>query len=151
PHDWPETATQAERLQEDLRPLVSTVAPPDLVVRTAAGLDVAYAADGDRLAAAVVVLDVADLRVVESVVVRGGARFPYVAGLFAFRELPALVEALRGLTVVPDLLVCDGQGIAHPRRFGLASHVGVVTGLPSIGVAKTPMGRYDPPGDARGD
>jgi deoxyribonuclease V len=101
--------------------------------------------------AAVVVLDVSDFRIVDSVVVHGEARFPYVPGLFAFRELPALVEALRRLTVVPDMLVCDGQGIAHPRRFGLACHVGVLTGLPTVGVAKTPLGHYELPGGRRGD
>ncbi|HEY3747567.1 MAG TPA: endonuclease V [Pseudonocardiaceae bacterium] len=138
-------------MQRELRPLVSTTTPDGLVVRTAAGLDVSYAEGSDRLVAAVVVLDVADLRVVDSAVVAGEARFPYVPGLFAFRELPALVDALDRLTVTPDLLVCDGQGIAHPRRFGLACHVGVLTGLPTVGVAKTPLGRYDPPGDHRGD
>lgn len=151
PHEWPDSVERAVAIQYELRPLVSTTTPADLVVRTAAGLDVSYEKDSDRLAAAIVVLDVADARVVESVVVRGEARFPYVPGLFAFRELPALVSALERLTVTPDLLVCDGQGIAHPRRFGLACHVGVLTGLPCIGVAKTPMGRFDPPGDERGD
>lgn len=148
PHEWPDTVEHAERIQCALATSVVTTTPPDLVVRTAAGLDVAY--DGDRLAAAVVVLDVASLRVVESVVVPGETRFPYVSGLFAFRELPALMVALERLSVTPDLLVCDGQGIAHPRRFGLACHVGVLTGVPTVGVAKTPLGHYDPPADERG-
>jgi deoxyribonuclease V len=151
PHKWPDTAERAAAIQRELRPLVSTTTPDGLVVHTAAGLDVSYETGSDRLVAAVVVLAVADLRVVDSAVVGGEATFPYVPGLFAFRELPALVEALERLTVTPDLLVCDGQGIAHPRRFGLACHVGVLTGLPTIGVAKTPLGRYDPPGDRRGD
>jgi deoxyribonuclease V len=151
PHDWPDSVDEAVAVQNELRPLVSTTTPDGLVVRTAAGLDVAYAEGTDALAAAVVVLDVTDLRVVDSAVVFGEARFPYVPGLFAFRELPALVAAMRRLTVTPDLLVCDGQGIAHPRRFGLACHVGVLTGLPTVGVAKTPLGHYDPPGDLRGD
>lgn len=149
PHTWPSTADEAVAIQNELRPLVSTTAPDGFEVRTAAGLDVAYA--DDRLVAAVVVLDVDGFGVVDSAVVHGVTTFPYVSGLFAFRELPALVEALERLTVVPDLLVCDGQGIAHPRRFGLACHVGVLTGLPTIGVAKTPLGRYTPPGDRRGD
>jgi len=73
----------------------------------------------------------------------GRATFPYVPGLLAYRELPILVEALRKLEADPDVLVCDGYGIAHPRRFGLACHVGVLTGLPSIGVAKSPyIGKY---------
>ncbi|MFG1684557.1 endonuclease V [Nonomuraea sp. NPDC049269] len=91
------------------------------------------------------------LVVVEQVVVRGKARFPYVPGLFAFRELPALVEALERLTVTPDLLVCDGYGLAHPRGFGLACHLGVLTGLPAIGVGKTHfVGTHDAPAPARG-
>jgi deoxyribonuclease V len=143
------TPEEAIAEQERLRPLVSAVTDPGLVVRHVAGLDVSYA-DDDRLAAAVVVLDAESLETVDSVVVTGRADFPYVPGLFAFRELPSLLEALEKVTVPPDLLVCDGQGLAHPRRFGLACHLGVVTGLPSVGVAKTPMGRFDMPDDVRG-
>ncbi|KOX22448.1 endonuclease V [Saccharothrix sp. NRRL B-16348] len=132
-----------------MRPSVSAVTDPGLVVRHVAGLDVSYA-DDDRLAAAIVVLEAGSLRTVDSAVVTGKADFPYVPGLFAFRELPSLLEAMERLTVTPDLLVCDGQGLAHPRRFGLACHLGVVTGLPSVGVAKTPMGRFDMPDDVRG-
>lgn len=121
------------------------------VIGTAAGLDVAYGPD-DRLAAAVVVLDAGTLAEVDRVVVTGRAEFPYVPGLFAFRELPALAEALTALRTAPDLLVCDGHGIAHPRRFGLACHLGVLTGRPTIGVGKTPLvGAWEPPGPARGD
>jgi deoxyribonuclease V len=151
PHEWPDFVERAVAIQQELRPLVSTVAPETLDVRTVAGLDVAYAEGSSELVAAVVVLDVTELRTVDSAVVAGEARFPYVPGLFAFRELPALVDALERLTVTPDLLVCDGQGLAHPRGFGLACHVGVLTGLPTVGVAKTPLGRYQPPGDQRGD
>lgn len=151
PDTWPATADDAIAVQNELRPLVSTTTPDGLTVRTAAGLDVAYASGSDRLVAAVVVLDVSDFHVVDSAVVHGETRFPYVSGLFAFRELPSLLAALERLTVVPDLLVCDGQGLAHPRRFGLACHVGVLTGLPTIGVAKTPLGRYTQPGEHRGD
>ncbi|MER6990823.1 endonuclease V [Saccharopolyspora hirsuta] len=122
--------------------------PPQ--VRTAAGLDVAYR-DEDEIVAVVTVLDVASLSVVDSSVVRGKAEFPYVPGLFAFREAPPLLAALDELSVRPDVLVCDGQGLAHPRRFGLACHLGVLTDLPSIGVGKTAMGRYEPPGEERGD
>jgi deoxyribonuclease V len=143
------TPEEAIAEQERLRPFVSTEADPGLVVRHVAGLDVSYA-DDDRLAAAVVVLDAESLETVDSAVVTGKADFPYVPGLFAFRELPSLLEAMEELTVTPDLLVCDGQGLAHPRRFGLACHLGVVTGLPSVGVAKTPMGRFEMPADARG-
>ncbi|MGM1062117.1 endonuclease V [Saccharothrix sp. Mg75] len=143
------TPEEAVAEQERLRPLVVTRTDPDLVVRHVAGLDVSYA-DDDRLAAAVVVLDADSLATVDTAVVRGKADFPYVPGLFAFRELPSLLGALEKLSVRPDLLVCDGQGLAHPRRFGLACHLGVLTDLPSVGVAKTPMGPFDPPGEERG-
>ncbi|MDX6279506.1 MAG: deoxyribonuclease, partial [Kribbellaceae bacterium] len=99
-----------------------------------AGLDVAY--DGDELAAAIVVLDGQSLVEVDRSIVVGHTTFPYIPGLFAFREVPTLLDALAKLSVTPDLLVCDGQGLAHPRRFGLACHLGVLTGLPTIGVAK---------------
>ncbi|MFD0597909.1 endonuclease V [Catellatospora coxensis] len=108
-------------------------------MRTAAGLDVSYDGETGRAVAAVVVLDVATLAVVEAVTAAGAVSFPYVPGLLAFRELPTLVDALERLTVTPDVLVCDGYGVAHPRRFGLACHVGVLTGLPAFGVAKTPF------------
>lgn len=148
PHEWPSTVDEAQAVQERLRPSVRFAEPPE--VRSAAGLDVAYRGS-DELVAAVAVLDVASLSVVDSVVVRGVAEFPYVPGLFAFREAPPLLTALERLSVEPDVLVCDGQGLAHPRRFGLACHLGVLTDLPSIGVGKTALGGYDPPGELRGD
>lgn len=115
-----------------------------------AGLDVAY--QGDRLAAAVVVLDPADGAVLDTAVVRGTPAFPYVPGLFAFREIPTLLDALDRLRVRPDVLICDGHGRAHPRRFGLASHLGVLTDLPSFGVGKTRLlGQWEPVGERRGD
>ncbi|WP_433326504.1 deoxyribonuclease V [Spirillospora sp. CA-294931] len=150
-HPWPATPEEAEAVQDRLRPLLDLTGPGPSDPGTVAGLDVSYAEGSDRLAAAVVVLDAATLDVVEESVVLGTAAFPYVPGLFAFRELPALVEALRALTTTPDLLVCDGYGLAHPRRFGLACHLGVLTGLPTLGVAKTGfVGTYDPPGHERG-
>ncbi|SCL19266.1 deoxyribonuclease V [Micromonospora inyonensis] len=142
---------EALRVQDRLRPLVDLVGPGPTAPTTVAGLDVAYAEDGDRLSAAVTVLDSRTLRVVDSAVVTGRPAFDYVPGLFAFRELPALLDALDRLASPPDLLVCDGHGLAHPRRFGLACHLGVLTGLPAIGVGKTPLvGTWDPPGERRG-
>lgn len=148
PHDWPGTPDEAIRIQDRLRPLADRVGPAPSAPRTVAGVDVAYAgshgAVDDVLAAAVVVLDAATLEPVDEATAVGRAAFPYVPGLFAFRELPTLVEALRQLTVVPDVLLCDGQGYAHPRRFGLACHLGVITNLPTAGVAKTPLvGSFD--------
>ncbi|RFU42247.1 endonuclease V [Actinomadura logoneensis] len=154
PHPWPSTPPEAEAIQNELRGRVEPAG--SVTPRTVAGLDVSYAGDGGgdraRVAAAAVVLDAETLEVVAESVAVGTSDFPYVPGLFAFRELPTLVEALRGLDATPDLLVCDGYGLAHPRRFGLACHVGVITGLPTIGVAKTAfVGTYEQPGPKRGD
>jgi deoxyribonuclease V len=147
--DWASTVAEAVAVQEALRWIVD-----DRDVgsrpRFVAGLDVAY--DGDRLAAAVVVLDWETLTEVDRAVALGKTKFPYVPGLFAFREVPALLEALERLNTTPDLLVCDGQGLAHPRRFGLACHLGVLTGVPAIGAAKTAfVGTHAEPGVARGE
>lgn len=158
-HDpWPRDAERAEQIQLTLRELI---VPDGEVtgVRTVAGLDVSYDPDSARVVAAAVVLALPELTVLEAVTVPGEVTFPYVTGLLAFRELPTLVEALRRLTITPDVLVCDGYGIAHPRRFGLACHVGVLTGLPTFGVAKTPpplarpdesASNFAAPGPARG-
>ena len=148
-HPWPATVGEAEAVQARLRPLLDLTSPGPQTVRTVAGLDVAYTEE--RLAAAAVILDAETLEVIEEATVVDRPGFPYVPGLFAFRELPALVDALRKLRITPDLLVCDGHGLAHPKRFGLACHLGVLTGLPSIGVGKTRLvGTYDEPDGARG-
>jgi deoxyribonuclease V len=141
---------EAVALQERLAPLVERVPPPGFAPATATGLDVAYADGSTVVAAAVVTVDLATGAKVDSATAVGESDFPYIPGLFAFRELPTLLIALDRLAVPPELLVADGHGIAHPRRCGLASHLGVVAGLPSIGVAKTPLGHYTPPADERG-
>ncbi|HEX6358925.1 endonuclease V [Actinophytocola sp.] len=146
----PGSVEEAVRLQTALAPSVVREPPPDFAPATAAGLDVAYAKDSPVVAAAVVTVSVATGEVLESATAVGRAEFPYVPGLFAFRELPTLLEAFARLTVTPDLLLADGHGLAHPRRFGLACHLGLETGLPTIGVAKTPMASYDQPGQERG-
>lgn len=153
-HDWPSTEAEALRIQRELRPQVLGTGLPGRP-RTIAGLDVAYGGShgsaADRVAAAVVVLDADTLEVLDSATAVGTAGFPYIPGLFAFRELPVLVTALEALGSTPDVLLCDGQGLAHPRRFGLACYLGVLAGIPTLGVAKTPLlGRWDEPGAARG-
>jgi deoxyribonuclease V len=106
-------------------------------IRHVAGVDVGFE-DGGRLTrAAVVVLDYPDLQPVDRSLARLPTRFPYVPGLLSFRELPAVLAAIEGLAVRPDVYLCDGQGLAHPRRFGIACHLGVLLDAPSIGVAKT--------------
>ncbi|SDW22922.1 deoxyribonuclease V [Amycolatopsis xylanica] len=145
---WPETEAEAIALQLELAPRVDCHEPEGFSPRAVAGLDVDYR--DDHVAAAVVVLDADSLIEIESATAITPVRFPYIPGLFSFRELPPLLAAIAKLTVTPDLLIADGHGLAHPRRFGLACHLGVVTGIPTIGVAKTPMGGYDAPADTRG-
>ncbi|TDQ05300.1 endonuclease V [Labedaea rhizosphaerae] len=145
----PSRVDEAIAEQFALRSLVIEHAPDGFAPRTAAGLDVAY--DGDRLVAAACVVDVETLSTVESKVVAGSTDFPYVPGLFAYRELPSVRAVLDELETKPDVLVCDGHGRAHPRRFGLACHLGVLTGAVTVGVAKSAFGSYEEPGPRRGD
>ena len=147
--EWPRTVDDAVALQERLRTQVITTSAPDLHIETVAGLDVGYRSN-DTVAGVCVVFDAKSLVVLDEVVVEDTTDFPYIPGLFAFREMPVLLRALERVTVKPGLLVADGQGLAHPRRFGLACHLGVHTGIPSIGVAKNAMGRFEQPGRARG-
>lgn len=120
-------------------------------VRRIAGVDVGFEDGGRVTRAAVVVLDAAELHPLDSSLARRDTTFPYVPGLLSFREIPAVLDALDGLTIRPDLLLCDGQGSAHPRRMGIACHLGLVTGLPSIGVGKSRLtGRHGPVPEARG-
>ncbi|MEU9042718.1 MULTISPECIES: endonuclease V [unclassified Kitasatospora] len=139
PADWPTTEAEALAEQQRLRPLVQAHddrEPPGGLI---AGVDVAYDDDRDLVVAAAVLLDQDTLDVVEQATAVGRIAFPYVPGLLAFRELPAVLDALAALTHTPDTVVCDGYGLAHPRRLGLASHLGVLTGLRTLGVAKTPF------------
>ena len=139
----------AEQLR--LRPLVVTTGPAPAAGALVAGVDVAYDDERDVVAAAAVLLDHTTLEVVHEATAVGPVAFPYLPGLLAFRELPAVLDALAALPAVPDLVVCDGYGLAHPRRLGLASHLGVLTGLRTVGVAKNPFTfTYDPPAPERG-
>ncbi|MFB7174179.1 endonuclease V [Streptomyces sp. NPDC056254] len=149
----PADEAEARAIQDELRHrVVLTEHGPPPGQGFVTGVDVAYDDTRDLVAAAAVVLDAATLAVVEEATAVGRVSFPYVPGLLAFRELPTVLAALDALTVPPGLVVCDGYGLAHPRGFGLACHLGVVTGLPSIGVAKNPFTfSYEEPGTRRGD
>jgi deoxyribonuclease V len=146
----PTTLAEAAAQQEKLRPLVDATGPGPEHLHTVAGIDVAHRDGTDDVVAAVVVLDAATLRPVETATVRGRAGHPYAPGFLALRELPAIMSALEALAYTPDLIVCDGAGLAHPRRFGLACHVGLLTDVPTIGVAKTPPVPFTMPAQARG-
>lgn len=135
-HTWNLTPSAAIALQHRLRTKVLRMGRPR-EVRHVAGTDVGFERGGGITRAAVAVLSFPGLELVDYAVSRQPTRFPYVPGLLSFREMPALLVALEQLHVLPDLILCDGQGYAHPRRFGIACHMGVTCGIPSIGVAKS--------------
>jgi deoxyribonuclease V len=138
-------------LQERLRGAVSVRDALPRPLRFVAGADVSYDRGSPLLFTAVVVVDAESLAVVEVAATTGRATFPYVPGYLSFRELPSLLEAFAKLRTRPDLVLCDAHGRAHPRRFGLACHLGVALGLPSIGCAKSRLvGEHREPGPRRG-
>jgi deoxyribonuclease V len=120
-------------------------------IRHVAGADVGLERRGRVTRAAVAVLAFPELVLVDHAIARLPTRFPYVPGLLSFRELPALLAALARLRIVPDVILCDGHGLAHPRRFGIASHLGVYCGIPTVGVAKSRLtGKHGRPAQRRG-
>jgi deoxyribonuclease V len=151
-HRWDVDVREGAEIQETLRKRLSL--KNGFVfrnIRWIAGADVAYDTDGDAIFGAVVVLSFPELVVVEESWVKGRVEFPYIAGLLSFREAPVLLEAFSLLRQRPDVILFDGQGIAHPRGFGLASHAGLLLGLPSVGCAKTRLvGEYGSVGRRRG-
>lgn len=158
-HNWDLTPAEAVALQQQLAAKVELVNGFDPeTIRFVAGIDASYrppkeGETGEGMSyAAVVVLSFPELTIVDQATATSPTVFPYVPGLLSFRETPPVLDALAKLTVKPDLLMLDGQGIAHPRRFGIACHVGVLTGIPTIGVAKSVLtGRYENLGDQPGD
>jgi deoxyribonuclease V len=150
-HSWAISEAEAIDLQQQLALLVD---PTDRFtsIKTVAGVDVAYDKHSNKLVAAAVVLDAVTLAILDSATAEDVERFPYIPGLFSFRELPPIILTLQKLKIAPDLIVCDGQGLAHPRRFGLACHLGVLFDVPTIGCGKTRLvGEAQEPGCNRGD
>lgn len=144
-HPWNLSPTEAVALQKELASRVVLQPLPEACALIAA-CDVSFDVGGEILFAAIVVLNRADYSVVEEVTVQDKVTFPYVPGLLSFRELPILIKGFARLEVKPDLVICDGQGIAHPRRLGIASHLGLWLGIPTIGSAKNVLcGQYDEP------
>ena len=142
-HSWDVSPEEARQIQNRLRTQVVT-ADRFGTINTVAGVDIGLKKDIAR--ASVVVLSFPELQVVDSVVTESPVRFPYIPGLLSFREIPPLLTAFSQLQTEPDLVIVDGQGIAHPRRFGLASHLGLVLDKPTIGCAKSRLwGRYEEP------
>ncbi|MDP8962706.1 MAG: deoxyribonuclease V [Cyanobacteriota bacterium] len=142
-HHWPTTVEEAIAIQNQLQPEVITEDQlPE--VRYVAGVDMGFEEDYAISRAAVVVLSFPDLQLVEQAIARRPTTFPYIPGFLSFREVPAIMDALENVSTTPDLILCDGQGIAHPRRFGLACHLGVLIDIPTIGVAKSLLiGKHD--------
>ncbi len=147
-HPWQVTVEQACQLQEQLARQVKTGPMPEKI-ETIAGIDAAYV--GDRCHAAVAVMTYPMLKPLAQSTAEAKVSFPYRPGLLAFREGPAVLRALGQLKVLPDLLLFDGQGLAHPRGLGIASHLGVLMDHPTVGCAKTRLtGDYLMPGDQKG-
>ncbi len=154
-HEWDVTPAEAIALQKKLAPRVVRDGDPG-DVRLVAAADLAFVdrrwpRQPTRGRAAVVLMRYPELEVIEEQVVEGDVSFPYVPGLLSFREAPLLVQAFERLEGTPDLLLIDGHGYAHPRRFGIASHVGLMLNLPTIGCAKSRLcGEHAEPGASRG-
>ncbi len=144
-HTWPRTPKATVELQQKLaaRVRLCPLAPDARVV---AGADVAFSPDGSQVIAGVVVWDLATRTVIEQRLARLACRFPYIPGLLSFRELPAVLAAFRKLRAEPQVVLCDGQGLAHPRRVGLACHLGLWLERPTVGCAKSRLcGTYAEP------
>ena len=148
-HPWRVSPEEAQRIQRELAAQVRTdplARPPESI----GGIDVSFP-QRDTARAAVVVVRFPDLTPIAEATAERPAEFPYIPGLLSFRETPAVLEALERLPSLPDLLICDAQGRAHPRRLGLASHLGVLLDHPTIGCAKSKLiGHYQEPEDRRG-
>lgn len=149
-HDWKVTATEAVALQREFRGRVQ-IHPYEGPVRLIAGADISFNKYSDVVYAGIVVLSFPALETVEEVAVVARAEFPYVPGLLSFREAPALLEAWDKLRHEPDVAMFDGQGTAHPRRMGIAAHMGLFVQRPSIGCAKSVLtGKFEEPAPERG-
>jgi len=151
PHNWRVSPQQAILIQRRMASQVLRCSSRQ-DYRFICGVDATFSLNGKDCLAAVVLWDLVKRQAAEERTSQSRLHFPYVPGLLSFREAPAIIGALRKLQHRPDILLCDGQGIAHQRRLGIASHLGLLTGLPSIGCGKTRLlGSHDPVGPLRGD
>ena len=147
-HPWEMTPAEARQIQNELR---NQVISQDRFgdIKTVAGVDLGFKKDIAR--ASVVVLSFPELQLIDGVLVESPVPFPYIPGLLSFRETPPLLKAFDQLNTEPDLIIADGQGIAHPRRFGIASHLGLILDRPTVGCAKSRLwGRHKQPNDEAG-
>lgn len=149
-HRWDVRPAAATRIQQLLRQRLD-VKTYRGTIDTVVGVDVAYDKHSSTVFAAVIVMTLKNHRILEIATAKSRVTFPYIPGLLSFRECPVVLKAFKRLQYRPDCLLCDGQGIAHPRRFGLACHLGLLLDLPSIGCAKSLLvGEYREPGEHRG-
>lgn len=143
PETWPTTVEEALQIQTQLKSLVQTTDQLG-TVKYVAGVDVGFKENYTISQAAVAILSFPDLTLQETAIAQRPTTFPYLPGFLSFREVPVILDVLEKLTITPDLIICDGQGIAHPRRFGLACHLGVLLNQPTIGAAKSLLiGKHD--------
>ncbi|MBN1788037.1 MAG: deoxyribonuclease V [Sedimentisphaerales bacterium] len=149
-HSWDISVKEAVKLQRGLSPKVK-MQGFNKKIKTIAGIDCAFRADGEKIIACVVVLAAENFDVIETVYAVRGVKFPYISGFLSFREAPACLAAWEKLKTRPDCVIVDGQGIAHPRRLGLACHLGLFIDIPTIGCAKSRLiGDFTEPGLAKG-
>ncbi|MGJ5675790.1 MAG: deoxyribonuclease V [Nostochopsis sp.] len=150
-HAWTVTIEEAIAIQEEMQTEVITSDQLQQPVQYVAGVDMGFEADGTISRAAVAVLSFPDLELQQTSIARRPTCFPYIPGFLSFREIPAVLDALETIKITPDLILCDGQGIAHPRRFGIACHLGVIIDIPTIGVAKSLLiGKHETLRETRG-
>lgn len=150
-YPWPLTVDEAIAIQEKLRQQVITHDQFPQPVQYVAGVDMGFEANGTISRAAVAVLSFPDLQIIETNLAYRPTSFPYIPGFLSFREIPAVLDALEKIKIIPDIILCDGQGIAHPRRLGIASHLGLLVNIPTIGVAKSLLiGKHEELPDIRG-
>lgn len=150
-HSWDVTPDEAIKIQNELRHLVR-VENLSGKINYIAGADISFDKGSNIVYAGVVVLKFPELVEIDRSLVITEVKFPYIPGLLSFRESPALIQAWEKIKITPDIVVIDGQGIAHPRRFGIASHFGILIDRPTIGCAKSLLvGRYEEPGEKAGN
>lgn len=151
-HKWDLAPKQAVRVQEELRSMVVFEPIETQNLRLIAGVDVGLPRGAKKARAAIAVLNYQSMEVVEQVTAELPVTFPYIPGLLSFREMPVILKALQKLSTQPDIFMVDGHGYAHPRRFGLASHLGVWLNQASIGCGKSILiGKQAPLGNLRGN
>ncbi len=150
-HSWNVTPKEAIEIQKELRDKVR-ITPLDKEIKTIAGADVSLNMFSTTIYAGIIVLSYPELKPIAHAVVQSETKFPYIPGLLSFREIPALLQCfdkLKSKGVIPDVVMVDGQGIAHPRRLGIAAHLGALLNIPTLGCAKSVLyGKFDMPKEA---